>query len=132
MPTVPHTARRNRALCALCPQEDAQSRSHTGSSGEGQGALAAQQHTRPSHLVLLPELVQHVAVDGVLDEADIEALYAKVEVPKPEDEAVGWEGSGLPGPGPPEADSKATALALTAPRDNFPALRMQDPISTPC
>lgn len=58
----------------------------------------ARQHAHPSHLVLLPELAQDVAVDGVLHKADIKALDAEVEVPKPEDEAVGRrEGDGLEG-----------------------------------
>lgn len=46
------------------------------------------------HLVLLPELVELVAVNGKLDEVQVIALDAEVEVPKPEHEAVpGWESS---------------------------------------
>lgn len=60
----------------------------------------AQQHAHPSHLVLLPELAQDVAVNGVLHKADIEALDAEIEVPKPEHKAVeGREGNRLEGLG---------------------------------
>ena len=99
MPTIPHTASRNRALCTQWPQEDVVPHSHTGSSGKCQGTLRAQQHTQPSHLVLLPELVQNVAVNGILHKADVKALYAEVEVPKPEDEAVGGRAVGYQGQG---------------------------------
>lgn len=43
------------------------------------------------HLVLLPELVELIAVNGKLDEMQVIALNAEVEIPKPEHEAVrGW------------------------------------------
>lgn len=60
--------------------------------------LQALQHAHPSHLVFLPELAQDVAVNGVLHKADIKALDAEVEVPKPEHETAGGrEGGGLEG-----------------------------------
>lgn len=50
------------------------------------------------HLVLLPELVKLVAVNGKLDEVQVIALDAEVEVPKPEHEAVrGWGSAGSMG-----------------------------------
>lgn len=50
------------------------------------------------HLVLLPELVELVAVNGKLDEVQVIALDAEVEVPKPEHEAVwGWGSAGSVG-----------------------------------
>jgi len=75
--------------------------------------LGAQQRldsiAQGSHLVLLPELAEDVAVDGILHKADVEALDAEVEVPKPEHEAVGGkEGKGLEGPRRPEPGSAAS------------------------
>lgn len=40
------------------------------------------------HLVLLPELVELVAVDGKLDEVQVIALDPEVQVPEPEHKAV--------------------------------------------
>lgn len=56
----------------------------------------APQHSPPAHLVLLPELAQDIAVNGVLHKADVQAFDTEVEVPKPEHEAVGgMENGGL-------------------------------------
>lgn len=40
------------------------------------------------HLILLPELAQDIAVNGILHKADVQALDAEIEVPKPEHEAA--------------------------------------------
>lgn len=48
------------------------------------------------HLILLPELAQDIAVNGILHKADVQALDAEIEVPKPKHEAVnGSKGNGL-------------------------------------
>lgn len=52
------------------------------------------------HLVLLPELLELIVVDGKLDEVQIIALNAEIQVPEPEHETdgSGWGGgvSGVP------------------------------------
>lgn len=40
------------------------------------------------HLILLPELTQDIAVNGILHKTDVQALDAEIEVPEPEHEAV--------------------------------------------
>lgn len=50
------------------------------------------------YLVLLPELVELITVNGKLDKVQVIALNAEVEVPKPEHEAVqGWGSGGSMG-----------------------------------
>lgn len=81
LPAVPQGAGR---ACALCAKWHGAARALLVRAKEH-----TWQHTWPTHLVLLPELAQDVVVNGVLDKADVEALNAEIEVPKPEDEAAG-------------------------------------------
>lgn len=53
---------------------------------------------RIPHLILLPQLMELVTVNGELDKVQVIALNAEVQVPKPEYKAVcGWRFSGSMG-----------------------------------
>lgn len=90
-----------------------------------QGPAEAWQHSHPSHLVLLPELAQDVAVDGILHKADVKALDAEVEIPKPEHKAVGGrEGDEMEGQRLPESGSTAGGKTSSACGQPQPAVQV--------